>query len=115
MTDLSPYEGRDVAQATIRVTNAGDGLSQALAIKPVEYHHGETVHVVLECEVTNVDYPILKDTDLLARRHTLRAGVSTIVDEKLVKKVLEAQRKAIEEAKGIQELPLDGDGLEDEE
>lgn len=109
---LHEYEGRDVLQATIRVTNAGDGLSTALAIAPTEYRIGDTVYVVLECEVSRVQYDEIKDTEALARVHTLKAGTGTIVDEALVTEVLTAQKvanqKARDEADGIEQLDLDG-------
>jgi len=110
MTTLKPYEDREVVQSTIRVVNAGDGLSQAMSVDPAEYHLGETVHVVLECEVVKVTYDEISDTDVLRRVHTLRAGTGTIVEPKLVTEVLEAQRIAIERAKGVERLPVDGDG-----
>lgn len=110
---LNAYEGRDVLQATIRVTNAGDGLSTALGIDPVEYRIGQTVYVVLECEVARVQFDELKDTDCLVRVHTLRAGTGTIVDAELVADVLSTQkeknRKARDEADGVHELEF-GDG-----
>ncbi len=109
-TALHPYEGRDVAQATIRVTNAGDGLSKALAVSPHEYHIGDRVFVVLECETSRVHYDVVKDTDLLVRVHTLRADAGTIVAEDLVRDVLDEQRRKIAEAEGVPELPLDDDG-----
>lgn len=111
---LTQYEGRDVAQATIRLTNAGDGLSQAMGIDPAEYHHGEKLYLVIEAEVAKVTYDTIRDTDLLARVHTLRAGVSTIVDEAFAKDVLEEQRIALEKAKGVTRLPLaNGDDADD--
>jgi hypothetical protein len=108
---LMPYEDRDVVQSTIRVTNAGDGLSEALAVDPAEYHLGQKVHVVLETEVVKVTYDEIGDTDVLRRVHTLRAGIGTIVDEKVVAKVLREHRVALERAKGVTRLPgVDGDG-----
>lgn len=109
---LSSFEGRDVVQSSIKVTNAGDGLSDAMAVDPAEYHLGGTVHVVLECEVSKVDYHPISGTEVLRRVHTLRAGTATVVSAELVADVLEAQRVAIEKAKGIQRLDLDGSGGE---
>ena len=110
MTDtLTPFEDRDVAAASIKITNAGDGLSEALAIAPAEYHQGDRVYVVLETEVAKVTYEPIRKSDDLRRVHTLRAGVGTIVDEALVRKVVETQRKANtlarEAAAGVVRLP----------
>lgn len=112
-SSLKAYEGRDVLQSTIRVVNAGDGLSTALAVEPVEHHIGDTVYVVLECEVSRVQFDEIKDTDCLVRVHTLKAGVGTIVDQALVDEVLTEQKvknqKAADEAAGIEQLDLDSD------
>jgi hypothetical protein len=109
---LAPFEGRDVLQTSIKVTNAGDGLSDAMAVDPDEYHLGDTVHVVLECIVGRVDYVQINGVDALRRVHTLKAGTATVVDAELVKDVLDAQRLAIEKAKGVARLPFVGDGEE---
>ena len=106
---LKKFERRDVTAASIKVTRAGDGLSQALKVDPVEYHHGDTVYVVLECTVTNIDYPMVKGSEELVRRHTLTAGTATTVDAELVKAVLEEQRIRIEQALGVERLDFDGD------
>jgi hypothetical protein len=97
-----------VLQSSIKVTNAGDGLSDAMLVDPAEYHLGDSVYVVLECVVARVDYQALTGVDALRRVHTLRAGTATVVSPELVSDVLEAQRVAIEKAKGIQRLDLDG-------
>lgn len=114
---LQPFDGHDVT-SSIAVPNAGDGLSKALAIDPAEYHHGDKVYVVLETEVTKVQFVPDKDDDEgLTRVHVLRAGTSTIVDHKLVKGVLtkqtEKNQKAEEERTGKQTL-LDGADPDDD-
>lgn len=120
---LSPFDGRDVLRTTIAITKAGDGLSDAMAIDPQEFHHGERVFVVLECEVAKVRFDPIKDTRALTRVHVLDAGLSTIVDEEVVREVLDSQAARIEEARiaaeraqGIHRLPFGGDkGAWDEE
>lgn len=104
-TDLGKFDGRDIITTGIKITNAGDGLSQALSVDPQLLHHGEIVHVVLACEVTDVAFKPIKDTDRLSRVHTLRAGIATIVDPELVSDVLAKQKRRIDEAKGIHLLP----------
>ncbi len=108
------FEGRDVVGMKVAITNAGDGLSDAMLVAPVELHIGDKVFVVLEGEVTKVNYVKLRDTDVLNRVQTIRAGVATLVDEGLVKKVLDEQRLAIERAKGIERLDFEGDDQETE-
>lgn len=74
MPDLQPFEGRDVLGTTIAVTQAGDGLSKAMSVDPVEIPLGAIVHVVLECEVSKIRHEEIKDTDGVQRVHILRAA-----------------------------------------
>ena len=117
MGDLSPFEGRDVVGATIAITRAGDGLSEALAVRPAEFHVGDLVHVVLACEVAKVRFDADRhEEDALIRVHVLRAGTATIVDQNLVRGVLDRQADAIarwrEQQTGVSRLDLDGDDAE---
>lgn len=115
---LSDFEGKPVRRSTISITNAGDGLSEAMKVEPVEHHQGDRVYVVLECEVAKVGFaPIDKDDPAgdQARVHTFRAGTATIVDADLVATVIAEQReknlKAKEDAAGIVRLVEDGEQL----
>lgn len=114
---LTPFDGREVLNTTVAIRNAGDGLSKAMEIDPIELHHGDSVYVVLECEVEKLRFDPIKDTQALSRVHMLKAGVATLVDEALVADALDAQRRAIEEAAGVQRLPLGepGDTEDDED
>lgn len=115
MTTLAPFDDRDVVETSIRIVGAGDGLSESMEIEPVELHHGQRVHIVLRGEVTKVTYEATKDSDELRRVHTVRAVFGTLVDEPVVRKVLDAQRKAIDKARGLAQLPgVDGDQDDDE-
>lgn len=109
MSKLHRFEGRDVIGTKIKITGAGDGLSQALAIEPQELSLGETVYVVTECVVDKVTHERVKDTDTLTRVQSLKAGTATLVDKALVAELLEEQRVKIDEAKGLQRLDFTGD------
>lgn len=109
---LHQFDGRDVLATTIAITNAGDGLSNAMKVAPTEFHHGQKVYVVLETEVAKVSFqPLAEGTQELQRIHTLRAGNATIVDADLVKAHLDLQAEriqaAIDTARG--QVNLDGD------
>lgn len=112
---LHPFDGRDVLRSTIAVTNAGDGLSEAMAIEPREFSLDERVYVVLECTVSKVLFKELpeKDGDGLVRTHTLAARAATIVDADLVHDQIKAQkdriREAREKAAGVVPLFVAGD------
>lgn len=110
--DLGEFEGRDVIQSSIKVTKAGDGLSKAMTLKPVVLHYGDEVTIVLRCVVGPIIHKGIKDTDVLERVQTLIAGTAAIVDDKLVKKMLDEQERLILEAKGISALPGMGKGEE---
>lgn len=106
------FEGADVLRVQVAVTNAGDGLSDALAVDPQPLPLGATVHVVLECVVQQVKFVPAVDRqhpeDGLARVHVLRAGRATILPAEDVKVALDAQAERIlrarEAAEGIQRL-----------
>jgi hypothetical protein len=108
---LEPFEGIDVIGAKIKITNAGDGLSEALGVEPQAFHLGEKLYVVLEVEVAKVQHVEAKDTNSLLREHTLKAQAATIVDATLVGDLVDAQkmiiRRAKEQAAGIEPLPFD--------
>lgn len=108
-TDLGTFEGADVLMSTIAVKNAGDGLSKAMVVERRKFHKGERVYVVLECEVTDVAFKPVKDTDGVNRAHSFAAQAATVVDKSLVAEHMEAQKVRIEEAAGISRLPgMDG-------
>lgn len=105
-TALTAFEGHDVVGTSIKVTNAGDGLSAALKVEPAEYELEETVYVVLETKVADVHFPPSKDdNDARIRVHVLKAGLATVIDGTKVKPLLAAQKKKIEEAEGVSPLP----------
>lgn len=109
---LGEFEGSPVTKATIKVTNTGDGLSQAMKIDPQRLHKGDTVYVVMECVVGPVSFdPIKNSTTECVRKHVLKAGAATLVDGALVKQAVEAQTAIIlehrEKAKGIEHLPTE--------
>lgn len=117
---LADFEGVQVLRTQVAITNAGDGLSKAMAVDPLELHLGRTVHVVLECIVqkvqhvpTNADDP----AEGVARVHVLKAGRASLVDGDAVRDVLDSQAdrilRAKEAAAGIQRLSIEADEDED--
>jgi hypothetical protein len=107
-TDLGTFEGHDVLTTSVKVTNAGDGLSQALAVDPQLLHHGDRGAIIIEYEVAKVGYDPIKDTDGLTRIHTLKALRGTLVDLDIVRERLDAQQRRIEAAEGTLQLDLEG-------
>lgn len=105
--DLGSFEGLDVVQSSIKVTNAGDGLSPSMALDPVLLHIGDEVTVVLRTTVTSISAKGVKDTDVLERVHTLKAKSGAIIDDTLVAKLFDEQQRRLEAAAGVQRLEID--------
>lgn len=120
MSDLTPFDGTPVVRATIQITKAGDGLSEAMKVEPRELHLDDEVYVVLKTTVSRVLFKPLEkdDASLLVRVHTLEAGDATIVDADLVAEAIaqtaEKIRVAKEEEEGVQRIPF-GDESEPSE
>lgn len=109
---LKRFEGETVATSTVRVTKAGDGLSEALKLEPVAIKRGSEVFLVLRCTVEQVNHkPIRGAEGLLTRQHTLATQEVAMVDGDAVKELLaeEAERVRLlqEAADGVVRLPLD--------
>lgn len=109
--NLTPYKGRAVVGATVKIRNTGDGLSSAMAVEPVELEVGSRVHVVLECVVEkHLHEPEEKNVyDRLVLVNDLKAGRATIVSGDIVRDYLDEQQRKIEEAEGVLRLPGTGD------
>jgi hypothetical protein len=112
--DLPDFEGLPVRRSTIKITKAGDGLSEALKIAPKPFHHGDEVYFVLRGLVTQVNHTPVSpaDTDLI-RTHTLVCQDITEVDAEDVDAFLdqanERLKLAREEEAGIQRIGYDED------
>lgn len=110
---LNSFEGADVLQAQIKITRAGDGLSEALQVEPIEHHVGDIVHVVLRCRVGGVTLEPVKpgkdsaELNILKRVHKFVTEAGTIVDADLVTGVLDEQKRKIDAARGVHALPFD--------
>lgn len=102
---LTPFDDRDVIETAVRITGAGTGLQDSLDVAPVELHVGQVVNVVLRATVAKVTHEQVKDSEELRRVHVLRTTFGSIVEEKAARKLLDTQRRVIEEAKGVSRLP----------
>lgn len=92
----------------MRITNAGDGLSDALAVLPIAHHREDRVFYVIEVEIDAVNHKPDRHGDLV-RVHT---GVTQRIaqcDPEVAKQVIADQadilRKARAEQEGQPELP----------
>lgn len=114
---LTPFEDRDVISAAIEIPNAAGGLREAMKFEPREMHHGDTVYVVMKCNVAKVRFDPIKDTDALMRVHVFHAEEASFIEGTAVESTLAEQREKIQRAKdavdGIRRLPY-GDELQSE-
>lgn len=111
--ELGNYEGRPVIAASITIPNAGGGLYDALALDPVVLHSGDEFVIALRCRTEDINHKMIKDkgedTGNFNRVHKAVAMSGMIIDADLVRDLFTAQRKRLDEAKGIQSIP----GLDD--
>lgn len=107
---LHKFEGRDVIGTKAKIVKTGDGLSESVALDPVELAMDETVFLLIEAKVTRVSFDPVKDTNSLIRVPTLTAQTVTLVEKDFAGERLEAQRVKIEQAKGIERLAFPDEG-----
>jgi hypothetical protein len=113
---MPEFEGKPVAASGIRITRAGDGLSEAMNLDPTELPHGAEVYIVLKGEVARVSHdPIPKTDGLLQRVHVVRATEAALVSHEDVKDLLEREQERVallrEEKAGVTRLPMGEDPL----
>lgn len=112
--DLPQFEGMPVVASAVRITRAGDGLSEALKLEPQELHHGQEVWFVLHGTISRVSHdPVPKADGILQRVHTVRADEVAMVGQEDVKDLLDRERERVlalkEQAAGITRLPMGGE------
>lgn len=112
VSNLSTYQGQPVLAVAAALTGAGDGLSKALSVKPVELKFGEEVYVLAKASVEKHRHePIDKDNPSGPLRLVLmlRADTMTLVDAQFAAGKIQDQerliREAQEAAKGIVPIP----------
>lgn len=109
---LPNFEGRAVVRSAVKITRAGDGLSEALKLEPSALHHGDEVFFVLRGSVTQVNHrPTSREEDDLVRVHTVEAQEIAMVGQAQVDELLAAERDRVKRLKdeeaGREPLPLD--------
>lgn len=109
---VKKFEGRAVVSSKLSIRGAGEGLSQALAMDPIELHVDDEVYVLLKGKVRNIAFPQYdtKDSDNedLCREHILDTEHATIVTAEFAEAEVAASKEALtkklEEAAGILRL-----------
>lgn len=90
------FEGDEIVGSSVKITKAGDGLTDALAIDPVEFHRGEIVYFVLQGKVRYAGFPPeKKDSAGVLRQHIIDTTDIAIVSEEDVAALLQANRDRV--------------------
>jgi len=115
MSNLPDFEGEPVFGATVRITRAGDGLSEALRVAPKALHNGEEVHYVLKGVVRQINHRQKDEDSPMVRVHTVEAVDITEVDADLANKILTEAATELAKAKADADgqIPFDGDDDDD--
>lgn len=109
---LAPIDGLPVVRTTVKLVNAGDGLSKSMRIDPAELHQGDRVFILsegvvqkLQAEPIDPDVPGGDQT----RVHIVKCETMMLVDREFAADRVEAQkaklRQAADEAAGREPLP----------
>lgn len=117
MTKLEPYRGREVISTSVKITGAGDGLSEPLSLEPVVYDEGEIVDVLVRCKVDKHSYNRVmakgEDTGVLTLVQSFKAQEMVVVPcelgETLIRDQSDRLAKAREVAEGTRRLQLESD------
>lgn len=101
---LGTYKGHEVVGVSMKLTKAGDGLSKAMSLDPVDLEFGQRVHLVIEAVVTEHGLKPATPGDLygpLRNVVTLQAEAATIVENASVAKLIDRHKAALDKAKQI--------------
>lgn len=100
---LPLFETNPVDAVAVRITHAGDGLSEALKVTPVALELGERVYYVLAGVVTQVNHTVSSkkkdDEDHVTRIHTVKAESITEIDGQYAGKLLSDAAEKLEKAR----------------
>lgn len=113
---LPAFEGMPVVRSAVRITRAGDGLSEALRLDPRALHRGDEVFFVLKGEVDQVNFrPVSREEDdVLSRVHTVRASEIALVSREDVEHLLQSERLRLKHLEDEAALRAPLPGFEDE-
>jgi hypothetical protein len=105
--DLGDFEGLPVVAQSLVLKGTGDGLSKAMAVKPVHIGKGDTVDLLIRARAGSVKFdPHKDDPDAWVRVETLTAETITIVDREFAQASIEQQEAANDRALGRTKIPF---------
>lgn len=99
---IGEFEGQDVLGLGVSVRKAGDGLSQALELEPVDLKIGDRGTISIDYVVDEVRFKPVKDTDGVRRVVSLAAEGAVITTAiPAVRKALDKMARRIQEELGL--------------
>jgi hypothetical protein len=106
---LPKFEGKEVTGAQVRITGAGDSLSEALEVEPVALHYGQEVTYVIKTKVEQVNHRPLdaKHLDIMVRQHTCKVQEITEIDGDVAEEFLSEARAALAAKRPEEQKSLD--------
>lgn len=107
--DLGHMGGMPVVSMGIKMTKAGDGLSTALDIEPIEHDIDEEFYVLSRVRCRKYEHEKVPKFEALRKVEVTDVVVSTIVDDDFAANAIEEQErrnaKHLEERAGVQRIP----------
>lgn len=97
---LPSFERKPVKKITVRVTNAGDGLSEALRFEPRPLRIGEEVDILIRGKVTAINHKNTADDgdDVeIERVQTVKASEVAFVDREDAEPLLKTANERLHE------------------
>lgn len=109
---LPDFEGLPTIAVSLEVRGIDGGFNDGMTVDPVILHKGDTVFLLVEGVVAGINHKPIEEANAWRRAHVVKVNAGTIVTREFAEAQLDAQRQAIEEAKGIARLPF-GDDLQE--
>lgn len=109
---LPKFEARPVKKITVKVTNAGDGLSEALKFEPRPLRIGEEVDILIRGRVTAINHKNTADEDEdveIERVQTIKAAEVAFVDREDAEPLLKAANERMHEHRLNESLAQDAE------
>lgn len=114
---LPSFENNPVAKATVRITKAGDGLSESMKLDPQPLHYGEEVFFVLRGRVRQINHRPLStdDGDFMVRQHTVEAEEIVLVAPDQVEEFFVSERTRLKRLQDQAEARAPLPGIDNDE
>jgi hypothetical protein len=97
---LGEFEGSPITATGVEIRNAAGGLNESLKVDPMVKHQGDTVYVLLRCDVTGVNFKPVKDEEgEVMRVHVMRATDVTLADGPDMVDLIDRQRARIQKSR----------------